>query len=405
MAAIHNWMKGLEPDRKLVELCLPGSHDAGVYRDLRPPFRGHTQVANPGSMTRCQYANIWEQAMCGSRVFDIRVFLRREWDPSNKTETRTRETPTMGHFFRETIHGTVGEFGGTLMSALDHAARFLEAYPSEFLIFRIGHTKCTQEVAQVLKDFRTAPKNEDESAAYAKHRQGVVYTGATGNLADLEYQQLKGKLLLVFDNQFMSSAAGWPAVPLVQDTSIPANTRYQMQDQLKAAGLSDQEIATITTADAQAKLGQPNPFSSVYGYYPYDKYPYIPLIGLTFCGEYAGGLGDKALHKGNWTAESADLLGHNGCEEHQKHKSKSHHLLWVYWQQTGDNIWENTTAPQGMRARLEKFLNDLSTNGKFARPNVIGHDFVTKETCAKIVKLNPDLKDTSFIGVDVFIRP
>ena len=29
-------------------------------------------------------------------------------------------------------------------------------------------------------------------------------------------------------------------------------------------------------------------------------------------------------------------------------------------------------------------------------PNVIGHDFVTKETCARIVKLNPDLKDTDF---------
>jgi hypothetical protein len=62
-------MHGLKGTRKLVELCLPGSHDAGVYRDLNAGV-------NPGSSTRCQYSNIWEQAMNGSRVFDIRCFLR-----------------------------------------------------------------------------------------------------------------------------------------------------------------------------------------------------------------------------------------------------------------------------------------------------------------------------------------
>jgi len=332
-------------------LCLPGSHDAGVYRDF-------TQEANPGSMTCCQHGNIYIQALVGSRVFDIRVFLAPDWR-GIKTET-PRKIPTMGHFFKETEHGRMGEYGGTLMSALRDAARFLAQNPSEFLIFRIGHTQCMQEVAQVLKDFRTAPKGEGEKDDDAKHRGLVIHTGAKVNLADLEYQQLKGKLLLVFDNLFMSLAATrWAG-----DSRNPFSPR----------------------------------FSNVYGYYPYDKYPFIPLIGLSFCGEYAGGLEGALTNHGNWTSETAEALAHVGCKKHAEHRGNSNHLLWVYWQRTGGNILENTTAPQGMHARLPKFLNDLSTNGKFARPNVIGHDFVTKETCASIVKLNPDLKDTSFIG-------
>jgi hypothetical protein len=364
MADIQEWMKELNPDRKLVELCLPGSHDAGVYWDTRTPFWGRPHEVNPNSETRCQGGPIWDQATNGSRVFDIRVFLRREFDPGNKSEVPSRETPTMGHFFKETIHGHVGGYGGTLLTALHDATHFLKAYPSEFIIFRIGHTKCTKEVAEVLKGFQTGAKHKDESDDYAKHRRGVVYTGAKGNLAHLEYQHLKGKLLLVFDKKFRTRAA----------------------EQARADGSRD-------------PFGPRN--MGAYGYYPYEKYPEMPAIGLSFCGEYSGSVWDKARNEGNWTSGSADLLGHKGCDDHRNHKERANHLLWVYWQQTGGNIWEKTTTNtkehQGMHARLGNFLNDVSTKSQqFAMPNVIGHDFVTKETCAKIVKLNPDLKNTSF---------
>jgi hypothetical protein len=363
---IHKWMQGLAPNRKLLELCLPGSHDAGVYFDVRPPYiimkdpkeppfdRWGRRQVRPGSMARCQYANIWEQAMCGSRVFDIRVFLEKV--NFNNTDGY-REIPTMGHFFLETTHGHLGEFGGTLNSALDHAASFLAQQPSEFLIFRIGHTVCTKEVVEVLEQFRKGPKGT------------VIHAGAEVNLADLEYQQLKGKLLLVFDNLFMSLAHdGWAGGP-----KNPFSSR----------------------------------FSNVYGYYPYDKYPNIPLIGLSFCGEYSGDVTDQPSGRGNWSAESAEGLAHVGRKEHEKHRGNSNHLLWVYWQQTGGDIWWNTTKdPNGMHARLQKFLNVVSRDPKLAMPNVIGHDFVTKKTCAGIVKLNPDLKDTKVIGIDTFdVRP
>ena len=90
---------------------------------------------------------------------------------------------------------------------------FSHGKPSEFLIFRIGHTECTKEVATVLEDFRT-PKGEGAKDDDAEHRRLVIHTGAEVNLTDLEYQQLKGKLLLVFDTKFMSFAdARWVGAP------------------------------------------------------------------------------------------------------------------------------------------------------------------------------------------------
>jgi hypothetical protein len=368
MAAIEKWMEGLAPHRALFELCLPGSHDAGVYQDWRPLSRGQKGV-NPGAKARCQEKNIWEQAMCGSRVFDIRVFLAPDWTGIKK-ET-PREIPTMGHFFSETTHGHVGDYGGTLMSALRDAARFLKENKSEFLIFRIGHTKCTQEVAKVLEDFRTGQKDKGDKDDDPEHRRTVIHVGASVNLASLTYGQLKGKLVLVFEDKFRILAAERARADGVRDPFGPGNM-------------------------------------AAYGYYPYDKYPDIPQIGLSFCGKYAGGVGDLAAfwkaERGNWTAASAGRLAHRACEVHQgyhgdhgRFADRADHLLWVYWQQTGGDICAHTTKdPQGMHARLQKFLNEVSTNGQLAMPNVIGHDFVTKETCTQIVKLNPDLKDTNF---------
>ena len=157
---IHNWMSGLKGTRKLVELCLPGSHDAGVYQDQKAGVK-------PGSSTRCQYSKIWKQAMSGSRVFDIRCFLR------TTGVFKKKKTPTMGHFFKEGKDGYLGEYGGTLMSALDDAATFLKVYPTEFLIFRIGHTKCTGNVADALKQFREKNgSGHPQNAVFERHPPG-----------------------------------------------------------------------------------------------------------------------------------------------------------------------------------------------------------------------------------------
>jgi hypothetical protein len=326
---LHDWMSHLKFDRKLSELCLPGSHDAGVYKDKDAGVK-------PGSSTRCQYSNIWQQAMHGSRVFDIRCFLRKT-GVFNKTKT-----PTMGHFFKEGKDGSGGDYGGTLISALEDAALFLSTHSTEFLIFRIGHTKCTGDVAEPLQQFRDKVDQKTQKMPY----KSLVHRGATGNLANLQVHQLRGKLLLVFDKEFNS----------------------------------------------------PN-FSTDEGYYPYSKYPSIAQTGLTFCGSYSGSVGaslaPKNKDKGNWSAEGSVGIANAACQEHQNHGG-GNHLLWVYWQETGGNIKINTTVKQdGMHARLDKFLSEVRDPKNNYMPNVIGHDFVNEATCRKIVKMNRDV-DTHF---------
>jgi hypothetical protein len=332
MVNIWNWMEALQGTRKLVELCLPGSHDAGVYTDAE---RGVT----PGDSARCQDKNIRKQASDGSRVFDIRCFLR----PTGGTKV-----PTMGHFFAD--KPGLGDWGGTLKSALTDALNFVSIHTTEFLIFRIGHTKCVNEVGEVLEEIRnTADGKTGKTNATLFHR------GAK-SLADVEVTQLRGKLVVLCDNELL-----------------------------------------------QTKNFKPGD-----GYYLYDKYPGTSSTAqIRFCGKYTGDL-KTALKpiksdKGNWSAEGAVQNAKVGCQEHKTHPSG--HLLWVYWQETGGNVWENTTAAQGVHNRLESFLHTIGIPmNNLALPNVIGHDFVNKSTCGAIAKMNEDVsqKGLNLSAPDLF---
>lgn len=123
MGKLQDWMSHLDDNRRLVDLCLPGSHDAGVYQDKQAGI-------NPGPKACCQNSNIWKQALAGSRVFDVRCFLR-----TTGVFKKKKKTPTMGHFFKEGKDGYLGEYGGTLMSALDDAAFFSRVTPRSSLFF------------------------------------------------------------------------------------------------------------------------------------------------------------------------------------------------------------------------------------------------------------------------------
>lgn len=313
MPKIHNWMSALKDDRKLVELCLPGSHDAGVYTDQDIGLE-------PNDLARCQSKKIGMQARYGSRVFDIRCFMKDT-------------TPTMGHFFMDTA--PLGSWGGTLKSALDDAIDFLATNTKEFLIFRIGHTKCTTEVNEVLK-------TTDPTSGKLKYANFIL-NGPRGNLANLQVKDLRGKLLLIFGEEFHED--------------------FHVRD----------------------------------GYYPYVKYPDIPENGLSFCGTYVS---DGPVWKDtNKTAKGAKNIALNASKEHKNHQAD--HLFWVYWQQTGGNVFKNTTEETGcIHGRLANFLSKFKNpknelgDPPVRLPNVIGHDFVKFDTCSKIVKMNSDLAAT-----------
>jgi hypothetical protein len=81
------------------------------------------------------------------------------------------------------------------------------------------------------------------------------------------------------------------------------------------------------------------------------------------------------------------------------------HLHFVYWQQTAGafgekDVFRTTTSARGQaawsggaHANLDPFMAELAqkktTSGKVPA-NVISHDFVTADTCKKIIRLNPE---------------
>lgn len=309
-----NWMSRIQHNPRLINMVLPGSHDAGVYGDSL------TRVACPKRYARTQGSNIYNQAFSGSRVFDVRVFLKKVKDESGQSVIE----PTMGHFAAEKFKwpkigkttGSFGAYGGSFMTAVKDAVAFVKTYPSEFLILRISHTYCPDHVGAALSQFMQTGDN----ASY-------VYNKAR-NIAKCKLSELKGKVVMVFASEFH------------------------------------------------------NGFSPKDGYLPLYKFDAGSTYtqGLCFCGTYKS------------KKDMADVLkvARGAADEHQGHKKD--HLHWVYWQQTGGNVSSNTKGSHGAHSALGDFIKEIKAQmggNQWSLPNVIGHDFVSDQTCKQIFELNP----------------
>jgi hypothetical protein len=135
----------LGKDRKLNEIVMAGSHDAGITE-------GKSNV-------QTQSLDIKGQAAAGVRLFDLRIAaeglsskhgsakeaqLRAFHADSKlmKNETKSRYVQDLGR--TETITRTKlrgGTFGAGLTDMLDQARSFVRDHPTEFLIFKFD--KCT----------------------------------------------------------------------------------------------------------------------------------------------------------------------------------------------------------------------------------------------------------------------
>jgi hypothetical protein len=132
-------------DRRLNEIVMAGSHDAGI--------------TGGGSNVQTQALDIAGQAAAGVRLFDLRIAatglsaqhgndkeaqLRAFHADSKlmKNETKSRYVHDLGR--TETITRTKlrgGAFGAGLTDMLEQARAFVRDYPTEFLIFKFD--KCT----------------------------------------------------------------------------------------------------------------------------------------------------------------------------------------------------------------------------------------------------------------------
>jgi hypothetical protein len=203
-------------------------------------------------------------------------------------------------------------------------------------------------VAEVLERFYNATDAKGKMANAKLFYRGPQKNLGQKTLADVEVNYLRGKLVLLCDN---------PAL---------ASSHFKPGD----------------------------------GYCLYDRYP-STSGQIRFCGKYTGDLktATRALKKdrGNWSPEGAAKNAEDGCNEHKKHPSD--HLLWVYWQETGGNVWANTRATGGMSDRLDNFLSRIKDpKNNLSLPNVIGHDFVSRFKCGAIAKMNKPVDTELDIG-------
>lgn len=170
----------LGPDKKLNEIVMAGSHDAGITFG--------------GSNTQTQDLDIYGQATAGVRVFDLRitgaVLKKGETDvlalktyhgqgPSSKTtgiDVRTGQTGTV-----KTKSMWAGEYGMGLARILSDSVKFVTNSPSEFLILKFDKCHNWLMIAKACVEI------------LANH----IYKGG-GNLNTKTLRELQGKVIVVF---------------------------------------------------------------------------------------------------------------------------------------------------------------------------------------------------------------
>lgn len=182
----------LGPHKKLNEIVMAGSHDAGII--------------GGGGNVQTQDRDIYEQAKAGVRIFDLRIALAttggkfgdvklaemKAFHADKKlvsTATTTRHVGSLGitqQVERSKLRG--GAFGMNLHNMLSQARSFVEEYPNEFLLLKFDKSTNWVLIAE----------------ACVNYLAGALYTGG-GNLNTKTLQDLRGRVIPLFVDSGMKA--------------------------------------------------------------------------------------------------------------------------------------------------------------------------------------------------------
>lgn len=175
----------LGPDKRLNEIVMAGSHDAGI--------------TGGGGNVQTQSVDIYGQALAGVRIFDLRIAAASvagktggvkhaelkafHADPKVQSKaTTTRHIAGLGgtqQIVRTKLRG--GAFGLGLVGMLQQAGQFVQNYASEFLILKFDKSTNWMLIAQ----------------ACVNELGADIYTGG-GNLNTKSLRDVKGKVIVLF---------------------------------------------------------------------------------------------------------------------------------------------------------------------------------------------------------------
>jgi hypothetical protein len=198
-----SWMSQYQ-DRRLGEMHLPGSHDAGTTKNFID-----LTVAGTNSNAATQSLSIADQISAGTRFFDLRL--------------STHKKQVVAH------HTTAGQGAYSAVAVNDvlkDASTFCLNHPTEVVIFRISHTS-----------------GETGADAIAKRSGGAALHKSTGNLCDKTLGEIArdGNLVCIFDEKKFA---------IDQKSGIHAYSKF------KSLSGNDRGIATCGCYSGTHKLEQ-----------------------------------------------------------------------------------------------------------------------------------------------------
>ncbi len=171
---LSNWMSKLDGNKRLDEITLPGSHNAGM---------GITHSCAPGEMAVPPSQNhaqrVAGQLRSGARYLEVRV----DYDKGQLvTYHRT---------------GKLGCSGEYIASVLDSLETFLAQNPTETVLVKLSHIRSNSLTTKRLLDERLA--------RFGRRYENAALT----NLASIKLDDLRGKAIFVYDfDEYISPANG-----------------------------------------------------------------------------------------------------------------------------------------------------------------------------------------------------
>lgn len=207
------WMsQKLEADRQLCNMTIPGSHDAGMA-ELH-----HINVIAKLNTDAIQTQGIcvYEQLLCGSRYFDVRV----DYDHDKLVSYHRPNLDPEGDTFDDIVN--VGANGQAISHIVDQAMYFVKRYPSEFVILKFSHIRsCDGHDPKTIKSklLDLLGESRYENVLFVPENDEKV------KLHSLAYSTIAGKIIAVCDFDEVSQEKGLYRYRDVNSTtdSITAN--------------------------------------------------------------------------------------------------------------------------------------------------------------------------------------
>lgn len=186
------WMTDLyEPilkNKKLKEIIMPGSHDAGMYQavdcELVVP-KYAVDYIKPDSgpyLTQTQSYNIYDQLMLGSRYFDLRPIAYT--DSSGKLSYRIGHFSSFGEYH-------AGCYGGNLNDILDEVIKFANDSNRchELVMLKFSHYMSDAK-GDFSGSWSVQQKSDFSTYLTGKLKGWLITYSGDGKIGQLTYQQL-----------------------------------------------------------------------------------------------------------------------------------------------------------------------------------------------------------------------